>query len=84
MTIPYCFCPEYTWSMKKTFRLLGIAWIVVASFGFSVVNISAGGTGLDTADYIYFRVDTEIDVPAYYGSSGATIRWSCGTVSMVL
>src|SRR3989344_3354823 len=65
--------------MKKILRFILIVVIVFVSFGFGESNISAGGTGLDTADYIYFRVDTEIDVPAYYSSSGATIRWSCGT-----
>lgn len=65
--------------MKNVLRFCGILSIIGISFSMAVGDISAGGTGLDTADYIYFRVDTELDVPAYYSTSGATIRWSCGT-----
>lgn len=28
-------------------------------------------------DSYFFRIDTEIDVPAYYGTSGATVTWRC-------
>lgn len=28
-------------------------------------------------DYYFFRIDTELDVPAYYSSSGATVTWRC-------
>lgn len=29
------------------------------------------------ADFYFFRIDTELDVPAYYGSSGATVTYKC-------
>ncbi len=63
--------------MKIILRFTGILVIIAILFVLRVENISAGGTGLDTADYLYFRVDTEINVPAYYGASGATVNWSC-------
>jgi hypothetical protein len=51
---------------------------VFAAFYFFIFltnNASAAGAGLDTADYIYFRIDTELDV---LNDNGVTVTWSCG------
>ncbi|OGM99987.1 MAG: hypothetical protein A3B91_03255 [Candidatus Yanofskybacteria bacterium RIFCSPHIGHO2_02_FULL_41_29] len=51
--------------------------VVVSAFLFLLFSnsVSAAGSGLDTADYIYFRIDTEINV---LNGKGVIVQWSCG------
>lgn len=51
-------------------RLFFVFTIVFVSF----VLISSDASA---EDFYFFRIDTEIDVPAYFGSSGATVTWRC-------
>lgn len=63
--------------MKIFFRALGVVSIIGISFSMAIGNTLAGGSGLNTAKYVYFRVDTELDVLAYYSTNGATVTWRC-------
>lgn len=53
--------------MKK---LLFVLVLVLVVFVVTARDASA-------EDFYFFRIDTEINVPAYYGTSGATVTWRC-------
>ena len=62
---------------KKTSKwsFLGVLFAVLAAFLFFSGSASAGGNAIDTADYIYFRIDTEINV---LNDKSVLVKWSCG------
>jgi hypothetical protein len=65
--------------MNKYIRIASVGSIFVLVLALSIFitsnDASAAGNGLDTADYIYFRIDTELDV---LNDNGVTVSWSCG------
>jgi hypothetical protein len=62
--------PVKFWSFGLVFVLVFIlSWVIFPH------GASAAGKGLDTADYILFRIDTELNV---LNGKGVTVQWSCG------
>ena len=55
---------------KKLSNFLLLFWIFLFTLVWSIPQAFA-------EDSYFFRVDTEIDVPAYYGTSGATVTFKC-------
>ncbi len=52
-------------------------FMMLKIFVFFLVTVFLLAPTAFAEDFYFFRIDTELNVPAYYGSSGATIIWKC-------